>query len=546
MKKKNFFLCALALTGALALASCGGNNSNVTSNTDLVSTSASEVTTTNNENENENVVEEDEFFETHTANDYQRNADTSNLDIFVPSLKQKLMISKAFSDLSFTSFNGFISNSNSSYYQNNLHEYKHVTKCSGKLYSNDVIDYTLDFKTTMDGQDYFMPYLSSSLVKASSLSGKVPYGPMGNYTENVTCAYYNNYIYSHREDRSSYENYESNNVQNKTMDYVLSSLKSNLNLGSSSLSSMGNMYKIDDNHFVTTVNYSDSYLDGTITIGYDESDNAITDMRMYSYETKGSIYLSYFNDVFYVDYVYMNGAQKSNYIVDNSSSTTKYVNYKDMVTLETHEMEIVLNHNKVGEYEKKTDFVNSFNKVLSVDSTTSTIYSPTYNSTTNAIESISQYTTSSAQNEVVSKTANSINLNLVYTIDYSEKLFSLGFSLDSDTLNAKISKGEALASSETTYTSESYSANLDLSKVELPEGFSLVTFEGKTYLKSPSLSSKSYYVFADVTATVNETTKTLNCTVNSVDFIEMQNNTSYKKVAVAKDIDSILVKELVK
>ena len=330
------------------------------------------------------------------------------------------------------------------------------------------------------------------------------------------------------------------------MDYVLSSLKSNLNLGSSSLSSMGNMYKIDDNHFVTTVNYSDSYLDGTITIGYDESDNAITDMRMYSYETKGSIYLSYFNDVFYVDYVYMNGAQKSNYIVDNSSSTTKYVNYKDMVTLETHEMEIVLNHNKVGEYEKKTDFVNSFNKVLSVDSTTSTIYSPTYNSTTNAIESISQYTTSSAQNEVVSKTANSINLNLVYTIDYSEKLFSLGFSLDSDTLNAKISKGEALASSETTYTSESYSANLDLSKVELPEGFSLVTFEGKTYLKSPSLSSKSYYVFADVTATVNETTKTLNCTVNSVDFIEMQNNTSYKKVAVAKDIDSILVKELVK
>ena len=268
MKKKNLLLGVLALTGALALASCDnsqGDNSNTTVSTPSTETTTATTTTTA---ANENDVVEDEFFEAHTVNDFEKDIDVSNLDRFNLSLKQKVLMSKALSEISFTSIDGSFSSYENEYYLSALHEYKQTTKCSGKIFKNDVVQYSVDNKVTFDGQEssLYMPvsgptYSVASLSSAKLASTPKVVSPMmsGSYTENVTVAYSNNYVYSHSKGESMYygaEDYK--NVYYSTLDDVVDTLKSRMHLTSftSGMSISSPLYKIDDNHLVTKLNYS--------------------------------------------------------------------------------------------------------------------------------------------------------------------------------------------------------------------------------------------------------------------------------------------------
>ena len=534
MKKQKLFLCALALSGALALASCNGKPAETTNS--VLSTGEPENTTTNTNgnttgNENVNVVDENQFFVAHTANDYEKNVDTEKLERFNPSLKQKIMIQKAVGDLNFTSAICAVTEAEAGYYLNGLHERKSVMNFSSKYYSNDVLTYSMNSKVTVDGMSVDVPSIMPLPYKAAkAISAKVAIdAPVSlsrrlypsNYTETTTCAYYNNYVYTHQKNESAYGNVENNNVKADTLDKVISNFKAKLNLDFSSFISMASIYKLDDNHFVTKFMNGNTYSD-TIKIGTDDSNNDITDKREFMYSTEGTIYLSYFNDTFYVDYAYLNNSQKSNYIQDQSNNYS-YVKCKDMVTLHGGEIELVLNHNTVGEYDKKAEFVNDFGKVISVNSSDASVYIANYNSETNAIESINSNGAYSAEVEVVSKTSDTIDLNISYNICESERLYSFDLDLGYKTLKAEVTKGEKI---DNCFDSKSFEAAIDFSNVKLPEGFSLVTYEGKTYVKAPVFNSNRYYAYTNVTAKINEKENKLECKVNSVDFIEIKVNES--------------------
>ena len=202
------------------------------------------------------------------------------------------------------------------------------------------------------------------------------------------------------------------------------------------------------------------------------------------------------------------------------------MHFEDSIITESNSFEVVFSYNDNGDYEDKADFLSSFDGGLHASNSSASLYTPTYNDQ-NEITSISSSSTISSSLDTVSSTNNSVTYEVA--IDFStEKLFALKNNLYLTAVNSKVLAGEDLESSESAIIYTDLSVELDLSEVELPEGFKIVTFDNKQYVM-PKLNDGKYYVsLFNITATYDAQKKEVSYVINSVEFFEMKNSSSVK------------------
>lgn len=499
MRKKNLLLGLLVAGSAVVLASCGGSNNSKTneSSQDLgtsgapsVPAESSQIISGTDTISSQEADVEKRSTDIQTLADFDKDIDVSKLEPAYLTLRQSILMEKAMNDLNVSTVSGYTKTIYNEYYDGTLYNDETTTNVEGKLYNNDVIEYSINNK--VDGNDNYGPFLPykeiAVLPKSVSLSGakkiSVPY-VYGNYTTNGTVAYNNNYIYRSTDTKSQYGNYSNNNITKST----INDEKLNLLSQFTSKPSQTNIYKLDEHHYVANYSYEDNYNE-TITVGYDSNkDEDIKDTRTYSYSGAYVCYFSYFENEFTVDYIYSNYESKTNYLYDYYSGYPMY--FEDSIITESNSFEVVFSYNDNGDYEDKADFLSSFDGGLHASNSSASLYTPTYNDQ-NEITSISSSSTISSSLDTVSSTNNSVTYE--FAIDFStEKLFALKNNLYLTAVNSKVLAGEDLESSESAIIYTDLSVELDLSEVELPEGFKIVTFDNKQYVM-PKLNDGKYYV----------------------------------------------------
>ena len=534
MRKKNLLLGLLVAGSAVVLASCGGSNNSKTneSSQDLgtsgapsVPAESSQIISGTDTISSQEADVEKRSTDIQTLADFDKDIDVSKLEPAYLTLRQSILMEKAMNDLNVSTVSGYTKTIHNEYYDGTLYNDETTTNVEGKLYNNDVIEYSINNK--VDGNDNYGPMLPlkeiAVLPEFVSLSDvkkvSVPF-VYGNYITSGTIAYNNNYVYRSTDTKSQYGNYSNNDIAKSTINDEKLSFLSKF----TSKPNQTNIYKLDEHHYVANYSYEDNYNE-TITVGYDSNkDEDIKDTRTYSYSGAYVCYFSYFENEFTVDYIYSNYESKTNYLYDNYSGYPMY--FEDSIITESNSFEVVFSYNDNGDYEDKADFLSSFDGGLHASNSSASLYTPTYNDQ-NEITSISSSSTISSSLDTVSSTNNSVTYE--FAIDFStEKLFALKNNLYLTAVNSKVLAGEDLESSESAIIYTDLSVELDLSEVELPEGFKIVTFDNKQYVM-PKLNDGKYYVsLFNITATYDAQKKEVSYVINSVEFFEMKNSSSVK------------------